>query len=264
MSNGAGQYASLKYLSNLCPSKLSVTHNERRGLFLLIFWRTIAGMLRLEHNISEDKGRPIDFIEMTLNPSFDKAVLELRKKWEIDTDYLTSNTKEAQDDWMRLLENTSLHADVQKLLTDLNISLSWDEVVQQYVVDGDTYYYKDESSFITKNSKGLVLSVNMEEPYDIVLHVGPETIYSDFKKAWKKIEKYRKVPLPRKRVRTQFIRDYTIFTQARNGASIQTIHAVIKNKFGEDLDYGNIKKIVSEFYNRLGIPEKERRKLKTK
>ena len=221
-------------------------------------------MFRLEHNISEDKGRPMDFIEMTMQPTFEKAVTALRKKWEIDTDYLSSNTKEAQDDWMRLLENTNLLTDVQELLKKLNLSQSWDEVVQQYVVDNDTYYYKDESPFITKNSKGLVMSVNMENLDDIVLHVGPETIFSDFKKAWEKIKKLRKVSLPRKRVRTQFIRDYEIFNQARSGASTATIHAHVKEKYGDDLDFGNIKKIVSEFYRRLKIPEKERRKLKTK
>lgn len=220
-------------------------------------------MLRLV-NISEDKGRPMDFIEMTMQPSFEKAVVALRKKWEIDTDYLSSNTKEAQDDWMRLLENTDLLTDVQELLKKFNLSQSWDEVVQQYVVDNDTYYYKDESPFITKNSRGLVMLVSMENPDDIVLRVGPETIFSDFKKAWEKIKQYRKVPQSRKRVRTQFIRDYEIFNQARSGASIATIHAYIKEKYSDDLDFGNIKKIVSEFYNRLKIPEKERCKLKTK
>ena len=155
---------------------------------------------------------------------------------------------------------------MQNLLSSLKISLSWEDIVHQYIVDNTLYPYNSDSIHITKNKRGLILEINPDNSDDIILRVGPETVLSDFKTAWDKIRNIRKYVPPRKRKRTLFIRNYEIFLMARDGKNINQICTYIEKKYGDskDLDYGNIKKIVSEFYTRLRIPKKERPKLKTK
>ena len=220
--------------------------------------------MRLVETISKDSGRSVDFIEMTMRSDFKEAVEELRKKWSIDTDALSGSSKEAEDDWLYYLENSDLHSDVMNMLKKLKLSSSWADVAHQYVVDDSTYRYNDSSHFITKNENGLVLETGFDDKDGkIILRVGPETVFSDFKIAWGKIKRLRKYAPPRRRNREKFIRDYEIFSMAKSGVTINKIWRHIRDKYGEDLEYHTIKKVVSEFYTRLKIPKKDRVELKT-
>jgi len=211
-----------------------------------------------------DSGRPSDFIEITMRPDFKKAVEELRRKWNIDSDALSESSKEAEDEWLRYLENSDLHSDVMSMLKALKLSSSWADVTHQHVVDGSLYPYNDSSHHITQNKNGLVLETGFENDEEIILRVGPETVFSDFKIAWEEIKKRRKNTPPRKRDRQKFIRDYEIFSMARDGMTLGQIWAVINKRYGEDLEYHTIKKVVSDFYTRLKIPKKDRIELRTR
>ena len=57
------------------------------------------------------------------------------------------------------------------------------------------------------------------------------------------------------------MRDTEIYILAREGKSIEEIADIIKEKFKEDLDFGNIKKIESIFRKKTGMSKKN--KLKT-
>jgi hypothetical protein len=200
---------------------------------------------------------------MTMRLDFNNAVEVLRKKWSIDPDALSESSKEAENEWLRFLEDANLHMDVKKMLKALKISASWTDVVHQYVVDGNLHPYNDTSHFITQNKNGLVLETNLDDDNEILLRVGPETTFSDFKIAWEEIKKRRRNTPPRKRDREKFIRDYEIFSMAREGMTLNKIWAAIHTKYGEDLEYHTIKKVVSVFYTRLKIPKKDRVELKT-
>lgn len=222
--------------------------------------------MRLAKNISKDNGRAIDFIEITMRQDFKDAVKKLRHKWNIDTDFLSGDSEEASTEWLRFLENNELREDVKDLLAFLSLSLSWLGVAHMYIVDDNFYSYNDTSHWITSNPLGLVLEQDLENPDNIILRVGAETAWPDFKIAWEEIKKIRGIVTPRKRERKLFLRDYEIFSLAKNGKTIPEICTTIEDKYGKskDLDYGNIKKIVSDFYTRLKISKEERVTLKTR
>lgn len=81
-----------------------------------------------------------------------------------------------------------------------------------------------------------------------------------FKKISDEIVLHRKLKPLRKRVRGNFLRDYQIFILARDGA---TIREIFSTEAGRGMDFGHIKKIVSAFYDKLKIPKKDRRPLRT-
>ena len=216
--------------------------------------------MRLVHYFSKDEGRPIDFIEMTERADFQEAVAELRAKWEIDVDYISENTKDSQDAWISLLENTRLGSDVSKMLEKLDITKNWNEVVHQFVVDGDHYSYNSKETAITRDSDGLILGIDVDSN-KTTLNVGDNTTFEDMKNAWSKIVEYRKKP-ERRRNRKNFLRDYAIYRMAKDGFTISKIHTSILAEYKEDLDYGHIKKVVNEFYNRTKTPKNERPELK--
>ena len=221
--------------------------------------------MRLVINLSKDSGRAIDFIEITMRPDFKNAVQDLRKKWSINPDTLSGNSKEAEDEWLHFMESSELRADVDKLLSKLDLPSSWEKVVHQHVVDDMIFPYNDESRSIVRNSDGLIMEVNTENANDIILRVGPDTVFDDFKAAWQEIQQHRKQAAPRKRERKNFLRDYDIFRMARDGQTIVEIDKAIEAKYGKNgVDYGNIKKIVSGFYSRLKVPPEDRRELKTR
>ena len=216
--------------------------------------------MRLVHYFSKDEGRPIDFIEMTERADFQEAVAELRAKWEIDVDYISENTKDSQDAWISLLENTRLGSDVSKMLEKLDITKNWNEVVHQFVVDGDHYSYNSKETAITRDSDGLILGIDVDSN-KTTLNVGDNTTFEDMKNAWSKIVEYRKKP-ERRRNRKNFLRDYAIYRMAKDGFTISKIHTSILTEYKENLDYGHIKKVVNEFYNRTKTPKNERPELK--
>lgn len=216
--------------------------------------------MRLAHTISKDEGRAIEFIEMTMRPDFVAAIKKLRTKWEINVNEFSDNSEESEKKWLHFLEDSDISKDVKILLSELKILSSWKTVVHQYLIDDNLYPYNSNENQITKDSNGLTLEIDLENTDHIVLRVGPKTTYEDFKIAWSEIVLHRKLKPLRKRVRGNFLRDYQIFILARDGA---TIREIFSTEAGRGMDFGHIKKIVSAFYDKLKIPKKDRRPLRT-
>ncbi len=219
--------------------------------------------MRLVETISKDNGRAIDFIEISMRHDFKEAVTKLREKWNIDADSISENTDYSIKEWLKFLEDDNLRKDVRELIINLKLSSSWEDVIHQYVVDGSLYPYSDTSSQVTSNSEGLILETNPDDINDIILRVGPETVFSDFKTAWDKIKKYRKVFTPRKREKKKFLIQYEIFRLSQDNKSIIEIYRIIKEKYKQEVDLGNIKKIISYFNKQLKIPKQKRNKIVT-
>ena len=223
--------------------------------------------MRLVHYLSKDNNRAIKFIEMSLRPDFESAIHDLRNKHKIGNDIVLADSEEAESKKMHLLEmvDSDIALDVEKLLLQLKIDPSWKDIVYQYVIDDSGYSYNDKNSYITRNSNGLRMSVDVDNPDDIILYVGPDTTYEDYRNGWSEITKKRKQTPVRKRERQNFLRDLYIYTLAKEGKPISEISLFLKVKFGKngDLDYGNIKKIFSTFCDSLQIPSENRPKLKS-
>lgn len=220
----------------------------------------------LNYCLSKDKGRAIDFVEMTMRPDFVDAIEKLRIENNIDKNFLLSGTNESEEELMDFLENgdSSIVKDVKDLLINLKISLSWQNIVYSYVFTGNCFPYNDESPEVINNADGLILKVDTDNYDKLILEIGKDTTMEEFKNSWDVIKKYRKMKPKRKKEKVNFLRDYKIFSLANDGKTIKEICNIIQKEFEIDnLDYGNIKKIVSSFYKRLKIPKKDRVKLIT-
>lgn len=217
--------------------------------------------MRLDNYLSKDNNRAIKFIEMTLRPDFERAINELRRKHQINLE----DTEEAESKRMYLLEmeDSEIASDVEKILSQLGINQSWKDIVYQYLIDDSGYSYNNKDPYITINSNGLRISVNTENTDDIILYVGPETTYRDYRNAWNEIKKNRKNIPVRKKERNNFLRDYYIYTLVKENKSITEICNIVEKDFKIDISYGNIKKIFTTFCNHLKIPKKDRPKLRT-
>jgi hypothetical protein len=198
-----------------------------------------------------------------MNSNFKKAIEKIRKEWNIDINYFEENTStESMEQFISLMENAELGHSIKKALKELKISPSWQDAVHQYVLNNNFYPYNDTSSQVTKNSQGLLLEQNLDEPHEIILKVGPETVWSDFKIAWESILKIRKMPTPRRREQKKYLRNLEIFNLHQKGLSINEICLLVFKKYNEEIEFGVVKKVVHEFYKRRNTPESERVELK--
>lgn len=216
--------------------------------------------LRSIKYISQNQNRPMDLIEMTMQPDFCDAVEKIRKKWSIDPRRLSEGSDAAQRELLSLMENEHLPDEIEAMLHKLGVAKGWTEIIQQYVLDGNIYPHYSKDPFITCNPDGLLLERSDDNPEEVVLRVGLDTTREDLMLAWREIERNRKKYVPRKRSRKNFFRDYRIYKLACEGKTIIEIHRVFLGE-GIDIDLGNIKKILSAFCSRLKIPKKDRPQL---
>lgn len=206
------------------------------------------------HSVSPDMY--MDFVEITYHHDFEQEIKGIREKWDItDTDW--NKEYYTEDGWICLLENNELEKDVVNILKKLEIDLRFLSWVQKYAVLGwqwgpEDIHYDDTGIKTIKSVDG-----------SITVEVGPNSTKEDYIKAWdNEIKKYL-TPSKRK-PRSKFWRDLQIFNLANEGKTLTEICALTNERFGEDLDYGNIKKIYSDMCQRLKVPANRRNELKTK
>jgi hypothetical protein len=215
--------------------------------------------------VSKDEGRATEFISICLREDFKHAVLEIRKKFQIDCKEANINTNYL----LNLMENGDIANDIYKLLSNLTISKSFADMVYEFVVLDSSHSYNDKSTFTTGNNQGITIEYEMINPLYYKLNVGPEAVFDDLKVAWKIIQEERKkrgtiVKPERRRKQQNFPIKFECYLKYKEGLTISEISNYIYKKYTKDLDYGNIKKIISEFNKTSKVKPQNRIKLKTK
>lgn len=215
--------------------------------------------------ISKDGGRVVEFAKIILGEDFLKEISALRKKHSIDCEKAENDNKY----FIQLMENSDILKDVALAVKKLKISKSFSDLVHEFLVTNSphTFNVKDES--IAKNSQGITIEFDIENPLICKLRVGPETVFDDFKIAWDEIQKHREkhnifVKLERRRIQKNFTRDYEVYIKYKEGLSTSQIWNYFYKTYKKELDMGHIKKIVSEFNKISQTTPQKRNKLQSR
>lgn len=92
----------------------------------------------------------------------------------------------------------------------------------------------------------------------ILIELGDNTTLKDVKAAWHQVEDMRrrfKMVKPKFKEWKNFERDKRAYELSAQRKTIAEIGGILRNEYGADLDYGNIKKIVSTFRKKFGLPK---------
>lgn len=211
--------------------------------------------------VSSNPNRIRELHEMcTCREDLNDEVDQLRKKFDLDVNFLAENSDESVNAWGFHYEDETLRSEVLAVLSKLGIAKGWMEGVLLYAIDGLSSPHDD----LVLNPDGLVMDINTKDYGDVVWFIGPDTTNADIKTAWKLVVDLRGGKAPRNRILPNAERDQKIFRMARYGKIITQIANEVKEEFGDDIDYGLIKKIVSSSYQKYKIPNNIRPKLDTK
>ncbi len=210
--------------------------------------------------ISKHNHLAIDFAELRLaRPDFEESIVKLRKKLGIRPELFLSDSPEYNDELSNYLDISDDH--ISELLSKHKLSKHWFQVVFFYLISNGSL---NQTNVMTENQHGLVITEeNLEYP-GITLHIGPDTTYTEYISAWKMIKEKRGKKLKINKCRENAARDLRLFTLHKQGRTLSEIYKIIKEEYGDDLDYGNIKKVISETYDRCHTPKEMRDKQKTK
>lgn len=190
-------------------------------------------------------------------PGFEEAVVKLRKEWNGDNEgkfIRLKNTNNGNSESEKyFIYNEKLQRDVTKLVSKFRVPHLLYEVLK-YVVSGK------------KNPMGW-WSAGGDQPDDgsnfFILKIDEKTTIADIKRVWPKIKKMMGVvKTTKKQPWTNYQRDEHIFRLHQGGKTTVEIMNAVQTEFQQDMDLGNIKTIVSRFYDELKTPRSMRKKLK--
>lgn len=215
---------------------------------------------------------------------FQKAVDLLRAKWgveETNPDY-DSNIKKL---WLRPFWDYTFHKppqsankeeekcfytsqkyynDIVELMRQFKLDYDyWLYLLSHYVLTG-VYDIEDMQSDILSLDTFPLIDIQIQEPTDkpkIVIELGDKTTLKDVKAIWHRVEEMRKRFHPEEKKFKEwknFERDAKIYALHKQGKTIDEIYRIILDEYKQDLDYGNIKKIVSIFKNKLRLDDNQK------
>ncbi len=191
---------------------------------------------------------------LTLNPDFEKEVKNIRNAFDIDLSETTEDEKETEKRIVSFMEDVELNNKVNELRKKFKLQKQWHDMLMDYVVCDETL----PSYYIG----GLKLEIDEKKECKLILT--KETTLKEIIMAWPQIEKELGKNNKRNKPWKKFWRDYDIYKMAEEGKSINEISKLINQRYGDNLDYGNIKKIESSFRKKVGISKIPRKnKLKT-
>lgn len=213
---------------------------------------------------------------LIVNPEFRDAIEELRKKWGIEEgnpDRTKNITNLPMPDLFQLdnedaeiplsssesfkdavyKRNTKHHKDITELLKRFKLDREyWIKFLWQYAV----YGVHDNDTLFSETAPILRIQTQPESGESkILLELGKNTTLKDVKKSWYAVEAMKKFIYPNKgkfKEWKNIDRDAKIYTLSEQEKTIDEISSVLL-KDGVDLDYGNIKKIVSTFKKKMKI-----------
>jgi|SRR3989338_7735280 len=196
-----------------------------------------------------------------MRPDFEEEIAKARKELGINIKELRSN--DSNDTYHRFLEmkkRPKVRAAAERILKRLGIKKSRFDLVVHYLAVDDWIGVRDADNIALIGSKDGKRSVYIRVNKDTSLR----EIASNWKEITKEIKKINGKPSKRKVWKTMD-RDHLIYLLASNGVPIPEIYRDVLQLCGEDLDYGNIKRIESNFRKKLNVPKRFKKyKLKTK
>jgi hypothetical protein len=142
-------------------------------------------------------------------------------------------------------KNPKLIKKTQALIKEFGLPKTWEDIILKYILEDDI--------FPDYNPNGLSLEIKNEgdrPDEEYYLRIFPQTSIKEIKDAWPDIQKKintNKIKT-RKKTKGKLVRDMEIFRLYKTGKSISEIYTLIKKQFpSEDLDFGNIKVIISNY-----------------
>lgn len=189
------------------------------------------------------------------NPEFQEAVLAMREKWAVEL----REAEESEKDWDFFINEKEYREALNAILKRFSLHEEWEELVDGYILWGDDFVMRDPNApqVIKKISDDVTDS--SDEPIEFLIKVSPFTTKDEVLRAWRDAKKQMQETVPKVKkfkLWLKFKRDTMIYKLAIDGKSIEEICNTIRQKYGEDLDYGHIKKIVSNYHRRMKIKGK--------
>ncbi len=223
--------------------------------------------------------------QLLANPEFQKEIETFRIKWGIEL-----NNPQRIENIKKLRSNAFVYSD------KLSSQASDDDFLIVY--QDNKEYYQDLAAILKKFKLDIFYWIvfawkyakyNTQEPIEmysetipyirlgrsefdnkmpkIVIELGSNSTLRDVKNAWCRVQELREM-LKLKPHKFQewenFDRDLKIYRLYENGKSIAEISTILQEEDGVDLDYGNIKKIVTTFRQRVGLKKNKDKKLITR
>lgn len=188
-----------------------------------------------------------------LNPEFREKVEGIREKFKTENYEFDGYNGKNGREIASLMENVRLINEVENLRKYFKLSKRYDDFLVEYVVTDDSLpSYDIEGLRLEEVDYG-----NGDVEHKLLLT--RETKLKDIIKAWPLIEKELGGKGKKNKSWKRFWRDYDIYELAKEGKTIDEICNIIEDKYGDSLDYGNIKKIESDFRKKIGIAKKYRK-----
>lgn len=203
--------------------------------------------------ISESRNRDLKWEGLLVRNDFRERVTALRQKWTPNGPLSLPFSKKLQEPYSK----KEFKEDVKKVIRDFSLNSKQNRAVSVYIVEG---YSLIDDSYL--NERGLILTVPKKKNELPTLIVGPDTLFEDFKQAWKYLGAITKLNKTRNKPRENPRRDFRVYEIGINGGDIDKINRQIKAEFKEDLDRIYTKKIFTEMCILLGVPPNKRPKLK--
>jgi len=211
------------------------------------------------------------------NPEFQKDVELFRIKWGVEPKnpkrlenlkkldahgfkYANNPEKPSNDDFLILFaQREPYYQDVTKIADRFRLDRTyWLGFVWRYIKYGIAEPLEIASETIPFVRPGRSIDDWGKMPR-IIIELGRNSTLRDVKAVWHYVEELRrtfKLELPKFKEWKNFDRDFKIYQLAEQGKSIGEIWLAFKQQEGVDLDFGQIKKIVSEFPKKAGLKRK--------
>ena len=203
--------------------------------------------------------------KIVFSPQFEELAAGICERFDLDEATEALDSEKARAAFYAKADAACLSSDYWNAIKDLcakcDIPTRWEDFVATYVAFGEM----DDG----RNPDGLTMEIELggRSPR-FFLELNEKTSLADVKKKWKDISllvrKHAGKSSAKRRPSKQLFRDHLIWELARGGKTIDEIWQIMRASGGQDLDYGNVKKIVSTFAKRMKAQEARKRfKLKT-
>jgi hypothetical protein len=220
---------------------------------------------------SSDWTPPEIIWRLLVNPDFQQEVEQIREQLKIEetvdeieqSEELDEKEERVAERLLEFIDSAAVQKAANNLAKKFKVPKRWVGSIAYEIVGGGFYesFAPDAIYLVVRTDK------DSTEP-EFYIKINENTTLAEIKKRWPAITEKVKMHAP-KRTKSQKPwnkrwRDYAVYQYAREGKTIDEILHLVEEKFGEDLDYGNIKKIESAFRNKVGIGKQFRQyKLKT-
>ncbi|MBP9711543.1 MAG: hypothetical protein KBD55_00735 [Candidatus Pacebacteria bacterium] len=184
-----------------------------------------------------------------------KKSYDLKSKSIFDDESFLSEAEEI----MKITSPKKKQLEITKLFKRLHVEKSYQEEVIDFIQNKGL---RNVNHCFDKD--GLVIQIpEKKKTIDYYfLKVGPNTRLQDFELAFKLMGEYFKPQIiKRNRKKLYSERDLSIFKMAKSGSTLQNIQDNIFKTFKQKIDETNVRTIVTDVCNMLGIPKKERPKV---